>query len=128
MSVLSWRDGRNDAGGIYAQNISFSGAFGPLLWIKQVSSNIPVESKLLQNYPNPFNPKTNISFQLAVNSFAALTIYDIAGREVEILLKQQLNPGTYEVTFDAMDFSSGVYFYRLIAGNFVDTRKLIVAK
>jgi len=99
------------------------------------NGNIPVDYKLFQNYPNPFNPTTVISFsigipsgQLAVNSFTTLKIYDIVGREVETLLNEQLLPGTYEVDFDGSRYPSGVYYYQLKAGSFINTRKMVLVK
>lgn len=128
MSILTWRDGRNDAGGIYAQNIKLDGTFGPFIGIQQISSQIPEKFYLGQNYPNPFNPSTVISFQLIVNSFTSVKIYDLLGREVTTLVNEQLQPGHYEVTFDASQLSSGVYFYKLITNGFADTKKMILIK
>lgn len=78
---------------------------------------------LHQNYPNPFNPATVISYQLAVNSIISLKIFDALGREVAVLEDGLRNAGSHTVNFDASTLSSGVYFYRLEAGDFVETRK-----
>jgi hypothetical protein len=91
-------------------------------------SEIPLRFSLSQNYPNPFNPKTVIGFQLAVNSLAELKIYDVLGREVAALVNSQLKPGNYKVEWDASNFPSGVYFYRLTAGDYTDSRKMILIK
>jgi len=88
----------------------------------------PVIFSLFQNYPNPFNPVTKIKFQIAKLSVAKLVIYDVMGREIEKLINQQLSPGTYETEWDASNFPSGVYFYRLVAGDFTDTRKMVFLK
>jgi hypothetical protein len=81
-----------------------------------------------QNYPNPFNPGTAISYQLPVNSFVTLIIYDVLGNEVAALVNEQKSAGTYEVEFNASDFGSGVYFYTLRAGDYVATKKMILMK
>ncbi len=92
------------------------------------NQNIPNSFKLEQNYPNPFNPTTVISFQLAVNSFTSLKVYDLLGREVATLVNENLNAGTYEVDFDGSNFASGIYFYTLEAEGFVETKKMVLVK
>ncbi len=84
--------------------------------------------KLEQNYPNPFNPSTTISWQLPVDAFVSLKVYDILGNEVASLMNEEKPAGIYAVEFDASTLSSGTYFYRLEAGNFVETRKMILLK
>ncbi len=96
--------------------------------IIKLSNEVPETFTIGQNYPNPFNPRTAISFQLPVNSFVTLKVYDILGREVSVLVNEQLKPGTYEVEWDATDFSSGDYFYRITAGSFTQTNKMILMK
>jgi hypothetical protein len=101
--------------------------------INKISDIVPSSYSLQQNYPNPFNPVTKIKFDLKTEvrsqkSEVKLIIYDITGREIITLVNEQLNPGTYEVTFDGSNLPSGVYFYRLTSGNFVDTKKLILLK
>jgi hypothetical protein len=92
------------------------------------SSQLPASFSLAQNYPNPFNPLTVISYQLPVVSSVRLAVYDLLGREVVVLVNERKDPGAYSLHFDAADLSSGAYLLRLIAGNFVQTRKMIVAK
>ncbi|MBS1516471.1 MAG: T9SS type A sorting domain-containing protein [Bacteroidetes bacterium] len=104
-----------------------------ILDINKVSSEIPVTFKLYQNYPNPFNPVTKIKFDIpgsARNSGqnVKLIIFDALGREVEKLFDSQLNPGTYEVTWNAGKYSSGIYFYTLVSEKFSVTKKLILVK
>lgn len=89
---------------------------------------IPENYSLGQNYPNPFNPVTNINFSLPVNTFVTLKIYDITGREVKELVNGQLNAGVYNYTFDASGLSSGVYLYKIIAGDFVSVKKMTLIK
>ena len=101
--------------------------------IKLVNENAPRQFKLYNNYPNPFNPSTKIKLSLPNPSEGGalktkLTIFDELGREVEILLNEQLNPGTYEVTFDASKYASGTYFYKLTAGDYTKTKKMMLIK
>ncbi|MEK9138569.1 MAG: T9SS type A sorting domain-containing protein, partial [Bacteroidota bacterium] len=88
----------------------------------------PTRFALLQNYPNPFNPSTDVGFRISDFGFVSLKIYDVLGREVATLVNEEKPPGTYEVTFDASSFSSGVYFYRLSAGGVVQTKKLLLLR
>jgi hypothetical protein len=83
---------------------------------------------LLQNYPNPFNPSTTIRFEIPESQAVNLTIYDVLGREVAILVNEVKNAGRYNIKFDASHLSSGVYFYRLKAGNFIQVKKLMLMK
>jgi spore germination protein YaaH len=93
-----------------------------------VSSNIPVSFKLYQNYPNPFNLSTIISWQLAVSSFVNLKIYDLLGREVATLVDEYKPAGVYVETLHATSLPSGVYFYRISAGDYVQTKKMLLLK
>jgi hypothetical protein len=88
----------------------------------------PKTFALSQNYPNPFNPSTNFRFTVAKAQMVSMRIYDVLGREVETLVHEQMNPGTYTVQWNAMHVSSGVYFYRLQSGDFVQTMKLMLMK
>ncbi|MCX6141972.1 MAG: T9SS type A sorting domain-containing protein [Ignavibacteriales bacterium] len=83
---------------------------------------------LAQNYPNPFNPSTNISFSVPSNTFVTLKVFDALGREVAILVGEELSAGAYSRQWNAANVPSGVYFYRLGAGQFVETKKLVVLK
>jgi hypothetical protein len=89
---------------------------------------VPMSSALLQNYPNPFNPKTVIRYQVSGVSEVKLKIYDLLGREVAVLVNERKLPGRYDVTFDGGRLASGVYFYRMEAGSFVQSRKLLLIK
>jgi hypothetical protein len=88
----------------------------------------PDEFQLSQNYPNPFNPSTTIKFELPKASPVGLTVYDILGRGVSVLVNDRRDAGVHEVKFDASGLSSGVYFYRIQAGDFVQTRKLVLIR
>jgi len=83
---------------------------------------------LHQNYPNPFNPTTVIKYSIPQQTFVSLKVYNILGKEVSVLVNEQKEAGVYEVEFNASNLSNGIYFYTLRAGNFVDTKKLILAK
>jgi hypothetical protein len=92
------------------------------------NSGAPRELKLLQNYPNPFNPKTVVSCQLPAVSMVRLVVYDLLGREIAVLMDEQKAPGKYQLEFDGTKFSSGVYVYRLIAGGYVESKRMILLK
>ncbi|MFA6457461.1 MAG: T9SS type A sorting domain-containing protein, partial [Bacteroidota bacterium] len=88
----------------------------------------PLNFALHQNYPNPFNPSTTIEYQLPSTALTTLTVYDILGKEVKILLNTIQAPGTYAIQWDAGNLPSGIYFYRLSAGGRAETKKLLFLK
>jgi hypothetical protein len=96
--------------------------------IQQVSQNIPKNFSLEQNYPNPFNPMTNVKFQIPNAGFVKLIIFDITGRQITTLVNGNLEPGTYKVDWNASNYPSGVYFYRIETSAFTQTRKMILIK
>jgi hypothetical protein len=83
---------------------------------------------LSQNFPNPFNPTTTISFVLPSRSFVSLKMFDMLGREVETIISGEMLAGSYSKQWNAANVSSGIYFYRLQAGSFTETKKLILLK
>ena len=93
-----------------------------------VKLDVPLEFALAQNYPNPFNPSTLIYYSLPVESFVTLSVYDLMGREVASLVSEVKKAGTYEIEFNAANLASGTYIYKITAGNFIETRKLMVLK
>ncbi len=112
-----------------------------LVGIKPVSEQIPSHFRLFQNYPNPFNPVTKIKFEIpsvgnAYMRSVQIKIYDLLGKEITTLVNEDLNPGTYEVSWDGSNYPSGVYFYKLTAGDantkfgarFSETKKLVLMK
>jgi photosystem II stability/assembly factor-like uncharacterized protein len=107
---------------------------GGIVNIKNITNSIPQNLLLHQNYPNPFNPTTKIKFDIAPLSrgvgsvLTTLKIYDILGKEITTLINEKLNPGFYEVEFDGSNFASGVYFYQLKYGDFLQMRKMILLK
>jgi len=94
----------------------------------RTSKHIPDKFTLHQNYPNPFNPATKIKFEIPKAQFTSIIVFDILGREVSVLLNKQIKPGSYEVSWDASSFPGGVYFYKLITADFVETRKMVLIK
>ncbi|MBK8552541.1 MAG: T9SS type A sorting domain-containing protein [Ignavibacteria bacterium] len=93
------------------------------------TNNLIAESySLSQNYPNPFNPVTNLEFGISKFGFVSLKIYDVIGKEVAVLVNENLQPGTYKYNFDASNLTSGVYFYRIEAGDFRETRSMMLLK
>ncbi len=91
-------------------------------------SQIPEGFSLKQNYPNPFNPNTKIEFSIAMASFVKMAVYDVTGKEVEVLVNENMNAGTFEVDFNASKLTSGVYFCKITAGAFTDVKKMILNK
>ncbi len=96
--------------------------------VLQSERNEPRTFSLYQNYPNPFNPSTNISYQIPVNSFVTLKIYDELGRKVKTLVKEYQGKGKYNIIFKASNLASGLYIYRIQAGSFVSSKKMILLK
>ena len=90
--------------------------------------SIPKSFALYQNYPNPFNPKTKIKYSIAYREFVTLKVYDILGKEIAALVNKEKVAGNYEVEFNGSNLSSGVYFYRMQAGEFTSTKKFILLK
>jgi hypothetical protein len=104
--------------------IKYSEAIG----INPVSNQIPQEMALYQNYPNPFNPQTKIKFELAKSEIVTLTLYDVSGRELEVLIHNKLNTGVYEIEFNASRYPTGVYFYKFQSASVSISRKMILIK
>ena len=121
-------DGDLDLSGIdEVDDLLFVFNNGPV-GINQISSEIPAEYTLKQNYPNPFNPNTVIRYSLIENRLTSLKIYDLNGKEVADIVNKNQNPGTYEVEWNGAGFASGVYFYRLEAGDFKETKRMLLIK
>ena len=96
--------------------------------INPLGTYVPKDFTLFQNYPNPFNPTTRIKFDIPLTGFVSLKIYDIMGREVENLVEQNLKAGSYEIEFNGMNRSSGIYYYKLYTDKFQETKKMILVK
>jgi hypothetical protein len=86
------------------------------------------EYALEQNFPNPFNPSTKIKYSLPYSSLVTLKVFDALGNKIETLVNEEKPSGSYEVKFDASKLSSGIYFYKLQSGSFVETKKIILMK
>jgi len=121
----------------YNMDAAFDGYFAqldhievenPVIGIQQISNEIPRQFQLKQNYPNPFNPVTNIEFDIAKTSNVNLVIFNSIGQVVSTLVNQELRAGSYKYDFNASGLPSGSYFYRLTAGDFVKTNKMILVK
>ena len=100
----------------------------PATGVDNEDFDIPQTFSLLQNYPNPFNPSTNISYNIPNGSLVTLKVYDILGKEIVTLVNESKQAGSYNVQFDANNLSSGVYFYSIQAGDFFESRKMILMK
>jgi len=137
--------------GTYGGGVAIYNENGVVTSVNQNSTDIPLKYNLSQNYPNPFNPTTTIQYSVPSNgvmlnsfqhlndseipkqvrddnTYVTLKVYDVVGREVATIVNQQQKPGKYSVQFDASNLSSGIYYYRLSAGKFSDTKKLILLK
>ncbi|MFA6980840.1 MAG: fibronectin type III domain-containing protein [Ignavibacteriaceae bacterium] len=112
-------------------NLKWSG------WSNVTTFNVPTDIKdntmprvyaLDQNFPNPFNPVTRINYQIPKNSYVTLIVYDVLGKQIASLVNEEQSAGTYQITFDGSWLSSGIYFYKIQAGDFVATKKLVLMK
>ncbi len=119
---------------VISDNKIFAATFDGLYYRNMTSTSIkkkeelPVDYKLYQNYPNPFNPTTTIQYEIPESGFITLKIYDELGREVKTLINQYKNKGSHEINFNASQLSSGVYLYRLTAGDYLSTKKMLLLK
>ncbi len=117
--------------GCVINNILY-GDTNTVIGIQTISNEIPNSFSLSQNYPNPFNPSTKIKFSIpsveTTRRVVSIKVYDALGREVSTLVNQQLTPGTYEVEWDASNYPSGLYFYKLTSGDFTETKRMILIK
>ena len=132
------------------ENVTYRGAFGNANWtsnwsqfnpknyevisVRQISSTVPENFDLKQNYPNPFNPVTKLEFEISNPGFVSLKVFDLTGKEVAVLINEILSPGSYETEFNAgnsvqgNNFASGVYFYKLEANGFMQTKRMMLLK
>ncbi|TRZ66348.1 T9SS C-terminal target domain-containing protein [bacterium] len=110
-------------GGLSINDNSF-----PFVGVKTIGENIPGSYSLRQNYPNPFNPTTKIQYSIPHSGMVKIVVFDALGREVETLVNENQTAGTYEATFNASKYSSGVYFYKITTAGFTDTKRMIMIK
>lgn len=101
---------------------------GVTIGIDPISTEIPNDYSLSQNYPNPFNPQTNIRFEIPRAALVILKVYNSLGEEITTLTNEELRAGVYEVQFDATNLPSGMYYYRIAAGNYTQTKKMVLVK
>lgn len=124
MTVAILSDGRLVAGtetfGVYVTSTPVTST--------AIVDQIPLSSSLFQNYPNPFNPSTTIRYELPSRVHVTLTIFNTLGQQVAVLVNETQEPGYHNVKFDGSGLASGVYFYRLQAGDYVATKKLLILK
>lgn len=99
-----------------------------LVGLNEPGKDIPSEYSMLQNYPNPFNPVTNIIFDIPKSSNVKIMIYNILGKEIVVLVNEKMNAGSYNVDWDASVYPSGVYFYKLVTDDFVESKKMVLIK
>ncbi len=93
-----------------------------------ITTDIPAKFELKDNYPNPFNPTTKINYELPITNYVTLKIYDIGGKEIAALVNGQQNAGRYSVEWNASGFASGTYFYKIVAGEFSQVKRMILVK
>ena len=117
-TIRGWGIANNGAISYYTESVG----------ITKTSSEIPDNYKLYQNFPNPFNPSTTIKFDIKTSTFIELSVFDGTGREVKKLINSNLYPGTYEFAADFSELGSGIYFYRLSAPKFIETKKMLLIK
>lgn len=129
------------AGQSYNSSNNLSAAiikYSQLVGIININGNVPKIFSLSQNYPNPFNPSTKISFSIPLlrgvdgaagrGVFTMLVVYNIQGKEITTLVNLQLQPGIYEVDWNASEYPSGVYFYKLESGDYSETKRMVLIK
>jgi hypothetical protein len=125
-----------ELGGYYTISEEFNGIPAHLYFYPRLDPPVFVDDdrelhmgySLNQNYPNPFNPSTTITYQVPENSFVSIKVYDLLGKEVASLVNEEKSAGNYELRFDASKLSSGFYLYTMKAGNFVETKKMLLMK
>jgi hypothetical protein len=99
-----------------------------ITYISNENNEVPDNYFLSQNFPNPFNPSTSIKFGITKSSFVKLSVYDLLGRELSVLVNEQKTPGNYIVDFNASELTSGIYYYRIETENFTATKKMVLLK
>ncbi|MBA4251862.1 MAG: hypothetical protein C0425_08355 [Chlorobiaceae bacterium] len=117
------------AGGVTVSNIAkYACSLTSVGDEENSEQTVPQKFQVEQNYPNPFNPSSKIRYDVPITSFVKITVYDILGKEISVLVNEEKNPGRYETIFDGRDLASGVYFYTIRTGNFMQSKKMILMK
>jgi hypothetical protein len=101
---------------------------GGLTFVSYNPEITPDKYSLSQNYPNPFNPVTNIKFEIPRSGFVSIIVYDLLGREISTLVNQQMQPGGYSIDWDASNYPSGAYFYKIESGNYSESKRMVLIK
>ena len=136
-AVIAWSVYAVDVDGDGDMDVlSASGNDNKIAWYENLlitgivtnSNEIPSEFRLSQNYPNPFNPSTIIRFSIPEESFVTIKVFNTLGEEITTVINENIIAGNYEVEFDASKLPSGIYFYKLQAGSFVETKKMMLMK
>ncbi|MBE2226298.1 MAG: VCBS repeat-containing protein [Ignavibacteria bacterium] len=124
--IVDWHDGTTEilTNVPLNQELDFFG----VVPVQQISSEVPTVYSLEQNYPNPFNPVTNINYSIVTGGEVRVTLFDISGKEVDVLVDGIQSPGKYSISYNASRLPSGVYFYRIQTDGFADTKKMILVK
>jgi hypothetical protein len=102
--------------------------YSQIVGIFNKNENLPLDFKMFQNYPNPFNPVTTIKYGIPQSVFVKISVYNILGQEVAILVNEYKEAGYYNVGFDGSNLASGIYIYKIFAINFTDTKKMLLLK
>lgn len=109
-------------------NLFYTSNCGGFITDIDIEKDLLIDFNLEQNYPNPFNPVTKIKFSIPKQNFVTLKVYDILGKEIETLVSSMCNTGNYSIDFDGFKYSNGIYFYTIIAGEYTETKKMILLK
>ena len=108
--------------------VNLTGYSNNTIGVSTITQQLPFEYSLSQNYPNPFNPATKINYELRVTNYVSIIVYDILGNKISDLISKKQNAGRHSVNFNASDFPSGVYYYKIISGDFTETKKMMLLK
>jgi hypothetical protein len=96
--------------------------------VEPIAGQVSVNYVLHQNYPNPFNPITNIRFEISKDDFVTLKIFNVTGKEITVLVNEELKRGVFKITFNGKKLTSGIYFYRIESGDYKETKKMVLLK
>jgi hypothetical protein len=126
--IIKWPSGLEQRFANVTPNTIYNVTEGQTIGVNNINSIIPDKYSLSQNYPNPFNSMTNVKWQMLNECEAKIVVFDMLGKEVATLVNEKLDAGSYQILFDASQLPSGIYFYKLTAGNFSETKKMILLK
>jgi hypothetical protein len=126
--IIRWTNGLVQRFANIAPNQIIDAVEGQTIGVQNSGEIVPSKYSLSQNYPNPFNPITNVKFSIVNSGTVKIIVYDIMGKEVQSLVNEKLSAGTYEIAFDGSNLNSGIYFYTLTAGDYTETKKMVLVK